>query len=919
VMIANEIHKNNKNNNDNNDVVIGNITSLLSGDIGVPTTTMMDNNKVILAAVATTAADDNDALLNDLLKMSHVNDKTTVTATATAVAPATEVLDLLSTENPADDSGAASTTTTTTRTPEKQELAVMVETTPVAISTSLLQTPIKDGKELNSTPSTDCMTPPSSGRSSSDSSTSTSSSNSNMLYMNQNKTINNNIHFSPAAASASASASLSPIDTPPPSIRSMRKNNKPWATTTTTTNYRTTNNSNSNNNNGDGLLNDSYEDINVDNRSPFKYDDVVVANNDNNHDDDVEPMDHTAAPPNDIEGGGAGNGRSFFDTHTLRDYDGTSSSYVDSNNNDSDIEGSSYSPQKKNAGGAAAGSNDDDDDDNPDRFSNEIITSAVLQSDSRQRRWTVCRCYSLVLLLVVALACVISFLSLGFHRDYIKNKSNTSVKTIIIDDATTTTTTTEDEQDIDDMKWSDTTSPREYPDKEWNVLEGDNATKEEELDSLQDDVELVDEVLVPTTPTTIITNTSSITEQNPDMDRSFLYEHLVNVSFTLSSAGASSWEREHSAPAVALDWMIQMDRFKIVDHPSNMEHPQHRIKVYQRFAMTALDFALHGNGSDAAAALVVVDDTADADAATGRTGARDPNADECDWDGVWCEYDVPVYNETTGEILYYTGPGYVTHIEWAYKGLTGTLEGLGELALLDRLKSLDLSDNQITGTLDGVFWMAIQQIEYLYLHRNRLEGELVGEISNVRNLKELFLAHNSFTGPLPIGLGGAIGYPRPIRYLLLNHNFFTGTIPSSWRLRKLYYMDLGQNKLTGTIPNNFDINLVSIRHLFLDNNQFTGTVPDNLPTFGNGRLKQIYLNDNMLTGAFPSDTWTTVDQLSNVRLQNNQFKEKLSDAFCSMSILEQGNLAELKADCTICSCPTLCDYCTTDQKQKPKK
>ena len=99
----------------------------------------------------------------------------------------------------------------------------------------------------------------------------------------------------------------------------------------------------------------------------------------------------------------------------------------------------------------------------------------------------------------------------------------------------------------------------------------------------------------------------------------------------------------------------------------------------------------------------------------------------------------------------------------------------------------------------------------------------------------------------------------------------------------------------------------SIRHLHLDHNLFTGSIPSSFRELGKGRLRQLYLNDCHFSGKFP-ENWLSTENLNNIDLSNNEFKTNL-DEICLMSVFENGELVELRADCPICNCERLCRTC----------
>jgi hypothetical protein len=146
-------------------------------------------------------------------------------------------------------------------------------------------------------------------------------------------------------------------------------------------------------------------------------------------------------------------------------------------------------------------------------------------------------------------------------------------------------------------------------------------------------------------------------------------------------------------------------------------------------------------------------------------------------------------------------------------------------------------------------------------------------------------------------------------YLTLASNNLVGTIPSDLRLCKLFYLDLGYNHLNGSIPADWldDVNKTSLRaleHLRLDHNKMTGSLPTNFATLGDGRVNELYLNDNHFTGHVPGG-YVKYTFLQRVELQNNRFAS-VDQGICNLAVWVAGEMASLKADCKSCDCEYFC-------------
>jgi hypothetical protein len=87
-------------------------------------------------------------------------------------------------------------------------------------------------------------------------------------------------------------------------------------------------------------------------------------------------------------------------------------------------------------------------------------------------------------------------------------------------------------------------------------------------------------------------------------------------------------------------------------------------------------------------------------------------------------------------------------------------------------------------------------------------------------------------------------------------------------------------------------------------------MPGTFPRLGSGKMEEIHLNDNQLSGEYSFDTEYASKTFMNVlEIQNNNFTG-IASTICGLSVLDgEGELIELGADCGACSCRTFCDIC----------
>ncbi|KAJ4962735.1 hypothetical protein NE237_022674 [Protea cynaroides] len=143
---------------------------------------------------------------------------------------------------------------------------------------------------------------------------------------------------------------------------------------------------------------------------------------------------------------------------------------------------------------------------------------------------------------------------------------------------------------------------------------------------------------------------------------------------------------------------------------------------------------------------------------------------------------------------------------------------LGVKCAQGRVVRLVLEGFGLSGSFAPNTLTRLDQLRVLSLQNNSLSGP-IPDLSDLANLRTLFLDHNSFFGSFP---------------------------PSILSLHRLKTLDLSSNNLTGVLPSGL-IALDRLYYLRLDNNRFYGSVPP----LNQSSLEIFNVSSNNLTGAIP--------------------------------------------------------------------
>ncbi len=209
-----------------------------------------------------------------------------------------------------------------------------------------------------------------------------------------------------------------------------------------------------------------------------------------------------------------------------------------------------------------------------------------------------------------------------------------------------------------------------------------------------------------------------------------------------------------------------------------------------------------------------------------------------------------------------------------------------------------LSD-ALPGTWHGVSADKQGLITGLYLNDNNLSGELPAELETLSDLRVLDLSGNQLTGSIPSEWADGLDV---LLRLNLSDNELSGAIPAGLGNHHLDTLNISYNQLDGEIPPELG-NLVNLKELNLSHNELSGAISYQLSSFadlagcetlGEARLTQPivdYLKDMGYAG--------TLARLETLDLSDNKLSGAIPAMLCSLADLRVLNLSDNRLSGTI--------------------
>mmetsp|Transcript_7624 Transcript_7624/g.18678 ORF Transcript_7624/g.18678 Transcript_7624/m.18678 type:complete len:568 (-) Transcript_7624:942-2645(-) len=314
----------------------------------------------------------------------------------------------------------------------------------------------------------------------------------------------------------------------------------------------------------------------------------------------------------------------------------------------------------------------------------------------------------------------------------------------------------------------------------------------------------------------------------------------------------------------AREWIINSD--------GKMDVNQEQ-RVQQRYTLCVLHFSTNG------------------DFWTKKANWLKPDKSECEWFGIAC-------NSATN---------FIRTIDLSENNVIGTLPN--EMSSLSNLVALNMSYDEISGTIPRDMFEFLDELETVDLQQNLIVGTVPERLNSIRNsgLRFINLGSNQLTGTFPFfpnieiisfGKNNLISFDSryftsasSVKKFKGFHNKLSGPLPMTWELPNLIELDLGYNFLTGTIPHEL-WNLPTLKSLFLDHCNVTGMLPSYSES---GAMHRLWLDSNSLTGTIPLDFGWNWTKLYSIKLQNNALTGSITAEQCNRWKLNP-NLAPTTTD-----------------------
>ncbi|XP_068314920.1 receptor-like protein EIX2 [Pyrus communis] len=198
-------------------------------------------------------------------------------------------------------------------------------------------------------------------------------------------------------------------------------------------------------------------------------------------------------------------------------------------------------------------------------------------------------------------------------------------------------------------------------------------------------------------------------------------------------------------------------------------------------------------------------------------------------------------------------------------------------SFLSQASFLDLSNNNFSGPITWLCAPTATSLTFLNLSSNNLYGQLPDFLTYLDNLVMLDLSYNALSGKIPATIGSLFR----METLKLRSNRFLGELPSSLKnCTGLRVIDLGNNTLSGPIPKWLGVSFQDLIILMLSSNHFNGSMPSQLCRLSRIQILDFSMN---ISGGIPKclNNLTTLAQKGNPNMKITHYYEapEISDEY----------------------------------------
>ncbi|KAG6595101.1 hypothetical protein SDJN03_11654, partial [Cucurbita argyrosperma subsp. sororia] len=257
-------------------------------------------------------------------------------------------------------------------------------------------------------------------------------------------------------------------------------------------------------------------------------------------------------------------------------------------------------------------------------------------------------------------------------------------------------------------------------------------------------------------------------------------------------------------------------------------------------------------------------------------------------------------NKISGEINL-SSCNKLQHMDISGNNFSAGIPSLGDCSVLEYL---DISGNKFTGDVGNTLSSCLQ-LRFLNLSSNQFQGSIPSFSSP--NLWFISLANNDFQGEIPVSIADSCS---SLVHLDLSENGLIGGIPSGLgSCSLLESLDISKNNLSGELPIDVFAKMSSLKRLSMSDNKFFGVLSDSLSQLTTlnsldlssnnfsgsipvglckdpkNSLKELFLQNNWLTGRIPASI-SNCSQLVSLDLSFNFLSGTIPSSLGSLSKLK---------------------------------